>query len=213
MTTSTAKKTVDFPQFKDGTEYDFADVANKVYIPMHALVIKTSVLKDNNIVIDEKCFYVDVEYVMFPVPFVNKVTFFDLHVYMYRLALSTQSVSILGFQKHINDHLRVTFHMFDFYRDYISSDKADSAKADYMRTCIADLIITQSAIYSSYPDSDMENRKRFMEFDRKAKELSPEIYELSSVKSGKLRLLRKYNFKHYRLIQSLSRLHFKMTNK
>ena len=97
--------------------------------------------------------------------------------------------------------------MFDFYRDYISSDKADSAKADYMRTCIADLIITQSAIYSSYPDSDMENRKRFMEFDRKAKELSPEIYELSSVKSCK------YNFKHYRLIQSLSRLHFKMTNK
>ena len=68
------------------------------------------------------------------------------------------------------------------------------------RTCIADLIITQSAIYSSYPDSDMENRKRFMEFDRKAKELRPEIYELSSVKSGKLRLLRKYNFKHYRLI-------------
>lgn len=92
------QKAVDFPQFKDGTEYDFADVANKVYIPMHALVIKTSVLKDNNIVIDEKCFYVDVEYVMFPVPFVNKVTFFDLHVYMYRLALSTQSVSILGFQ-------------------------------------------------------------------------------------------------------------------
>lgn len=207
------QKAVDFPQFKDGTEYDFADVANKVYIPMHALMIKTSVLKDNNIVIDEKCFYVDVEYVMFPVPFVNKVTFLDLHVYMYRLALSTQSVSILGFQKHINDHLRVTFHMFDFYRDYISSDKADSAKADYMRTCIADLIITQGAIYSSYPDSDMENRKRFMEFDRKAKELSPEIYELSSVKSGKLRMLRKYNFKHYRLIQSLSRLHFKMTNK
>ena len=198
---------------KTESEYVFTDVANKVCIPMHALVIKTSVLKDNNIVIDEKCFYVDVEYVMFPVPFVNKVTFFDLHVYMYRLALSTQSVSILGFQKHINDHLRVTFHMFDFYRDYISSDKADSAKADYMRTCIADLIITQGAIYSSYPDSDMENRKRFMEFDRKAKELSPEIYELSSVKSGKLRLLRKYNFKHYRLIQSLSRLHFKMTNK
>ena len=62
------QKAVDFSQFKDGTEYDFADVANKVCIPMHALVIKTSVLKDNNIVIDEKCFYVDVEYVMFRCP-------------------------------------------------------------------------------------------------------------------------------------------------
>ena len=207
------RKEIDFPQFADGKEYDFKDVAKSICIPMHALTIKTSVLKDNNIVIDEKCFYVDVEYVMFPVPFVNKVTFFDFHIYVYRLNLSTQSVSIFGFQKHIEDHTRVTFRMFEFYNDYVSSGNAEDEKITYFKNCIVDLIITHSAIYSSYPDSDMENKKKFIEFDNKIKELNPDIYALSSTRSGKLRWLRKYNFRHYRIIQTISRLHYKLTQR
>ena len=38
---------------------------------MHALIIRTDLLKTHQIRLDEHCFYVDVEYVLFPVPYVG----------------------------------------------------------------------------------------------------------------------------------------------
>ena len=64
---------------------------------------------------DEHCFYVDVEYVLFPVPYVETVVYYPEPVYMYRLAQETQSVSIRGYQRHIQDHIRVIFHLSQIF--------------------------------------------------------------------------------------------------
>ena len=200
------EKPIKFENFENGKSYTFKDMENKFYIPMHALVIRTDILKDNAIRLDEKCFYVDIEYIAFPVPYVKSITYFDLCVYMYRLNLSTQSVSVKGFQKHINDHIRVTYRLVGFYNEYLLSDKTDEYKKAYIKLLATNMVLTQSNIFSSYPFSDKENRKRFAEFDAEVKKRSPEIYEESSIRSGKLRLLRKYNFKHYTVINLLSKL-------
>ena len=83
---------------------------------MHALIIRTDLLKHIRSV-DEHCFYVDVEYVLFPVPYVETVVYYPEPVYMYRLAQETQSVSIRGYQRHIQDHIRVIFHLSQFLRN------------------------------------------------------------------------------------------------
>lgn len=200
------KKPVEYRRFKNGQSYTFADFAGDFNIPMHALVIRTDVLQNNNIRLDEKCFYVDSEYIAFPVPYVKSITYFDLYVYMYRLNLSTQSVSVAGFQKHIEDHIRVTLHLIDFYNEYSSSPEMEEDKKDYIKKLATDVTLSQSRIFSTFPYKDMENRKRFAEFDAEVKKRSPEIYEATSWNSKKLALLRKYNFKHYSFIQFLSRL-------
>lgn len=199
------EKKITYSDFADGREFtSFSELPEGFIISMHALTIKTSILKNNNIQISEKCFYVDVEYIMYPVPFVNKITFFDLYIYMYRLNLDTQSVSVVGFQKHINDHIRVTFNMIDFLNKYSSSAECDLSKVAYIKNRAMLMILTQSSIYSSYPHSDKEKIKEFKQFDAEVKNKNAELYELSSQNSKKLALLRKFDFKLYRLIQFLS---------
>lgn len=197
-------KPVTFDYLEPNRVYAFADVCEQKLLPMHALVIKTSVLQENQIRLDEKCFYVDVEYVLFPVPFVKTVTFFDCYVYMYRLALDTQSVSIQGFQKHINDHLRVCYHLLEFAREYKASANAVPAYVRYIEKRVAELICTQSTIYSSFPWNDKKIIEDFKAFDAKAKSMNSDVYALSAQFSKKLMLLRKTNFKFYKLIQYLS---------
>lgn len=200
------KSPIKYKHFKNNESYTFKDLPIGFHIPMHALVIRTDILKDNGIRLDEKCFYVDVEYIAFPVPYVKSITYFDLYVYMYRLNLSTQSVSVTGYQKHIDDHIRVTLHLIDFYNEYSSSPEMEEDKKAYLKKLVMYTTLSQSRIFSSFPYRDMENRKRFAEFDAEVKRRSPEIYEATSQNSKKLALLRKYNFKHYSFIQFLSRL-------
>lgn len=197
-------KQIRFDFMEANKEASFAEVCNKKLLPMHALVIKTSILKENGIQLDEKCFYVDVEYVLFPVPYVHTITFFDCFVYMYRLALDTQSVSIAGFQKHVNDHLRVCYHLLEFAKAYKASENAVPAYVQYIEKRAAELICTQSTIYSSFPWSDQKIISDFKAFDAKAKALNADVYALSNQLSKKLFLLRKTNFKFYKLIQKLS---------
>ena len=40
---------------------------------MHAICIKTEILQENNIQIDENCFYVDLEYNVFPMPYIKTI--------------------------------------------------------------------------------------------------------------------------------------------
>ncbi len=63
------------PEFKEpfagvvyGREYRFEDISTDTFMKMHAMTIRTSVLKQKIPAIDEHCFYVDMEYVLFPIP-------------------------------------------------------------------------------------------------------------------------------------------------
>lgn len=197
-------KPIVYSDIQANTELDFSAVAKKTQLPMHALVIKTAILKENKIRMDEKCFYVDVEYILFPVPYVSTITYFDCFVYMYRLAQSTQSVSVSGYQKHIEDHLRVCYHVLEFAANYQKQNDADPTSVAYINFRAAQLICSQSTIYSSFPWNDKKRIAEFKAFDAKVRELNPEVYAQSAVLSKKLMLLRKTNFRFYKLIQYLS---------
>ncbi len=42
---------------------------------MHAVTIRTALLQSHNIQLDEHCFYVDAQYVLRPVPYIETVVF------------------------------------------------------------------------------------------------------------------------------------------
>ncbi len=203
------KKLEDFPWFKENPVTTFREAAHQSEIPMHALVIRTEILQKNTIRLDEHCFYVDNEYITFPVPYVNTVQYFDLCVYMYRLAVATQSVSMKGFQKHLQDHVRVTLRLVDFAVEYEKTG-GDKDKAVYLNNQAAIMVGDQAGIYASFPASDKEIRRQFEEFDAAVKEKSSTIYELSDSKSKMLHALRKSGFKRYWFWTTLSKLRMKV---
>lgn len=200
----------EYPRLKkddpDENRWDFKDAAKMAQPSMHALIFRSSLLKEHRIRLDEHSFYVDVEYILYPLPFVESVVYFDLYIYMYRLALDTQSVSMKGFQKHIQNHIDVIMHLTDFAEVYYrEASEEEKVKVDFIGKRIAQMVGDQITIFMSYPAEDKENKARFLKFDRELKRKSEWIYELSSKESGTLKLLRKVNFKGYKAIMKMGK--------
>lgn len=204
--TTGEKRLVEFPGICKEKEMVFAEIAKETRISMHALVIKTSILKEQRIRLDEHCFYVDVEYILYPVPYIQTVIYYDLIVYMYRLAQVNQSVSMKGYQNHIQNHIDVIFHTIDYINRYQEQPGSEKQKVDYMANRIAEMVYTQIDIFLSYPLKDKEIRKKFREFDEKVKEKNQEIYRRSGEYSGMLRTLRKTGFRFYGILVKLSKV-------
>lgn len=182
---------------------DIESVIEKIGIPMHALVIRLEILKINNIRMDEHRFYVDVEYVLFPIPYVQDIIYFNIPIYMYRLALVTQSVSMQGFRKHIQDHIDVALHLAEFAAEYTDDNPV---KKQYMITRIAQMARDQVDIFMSYPVNAEGIKEKFIDFDRELYKRNKEVYELAGKYSGMLRTLRDNKFKNYGIIMRLSKL-------
>lgn len=175
--------------------WDFEDAAKVKQIGMHPLVIRTDILQDNQIRLDEHCFYVDVEYILYPVPFVNTVQYLDIFVYMYRLAVVTQSVSLQGYQKHMQNHIDVIMHLTEFYEKYRKNGIPE--KVEYIGKRIAQMIGDQITIFMSFSETDKTVKQKFIAFDRELNEKSQDIYDRAGAESGSLRMFRKLNFKCY----------------
>ena len=91
-------------------------------IPMHALTYKTSILKNNEIRLSEKTFYVDTEYTLLPIKYVRNYVYYDLDIYQYFLGRPDQSMHINIMKQKSDHHYRVTKRILELYKE-IHTDK------------------------------------------------------------------------------------------
>lgn len=92
------------------------DIAPSLNLRMHSFTLRTSIarrMKD----IDEHCFYVDAEYVVYPLKYVDTVTLMDVPVYCYLLGKPDQSVSKKNSELRIGQHEHVLWSLVRFYED------------------------------------------------------------------------------------------------
>lgn len=90
---------------------------------MHSLTYKTSILKKIE-PISEHCYYVDVEFALYPLKYVESVSYIDEAIYQYRFGYSDQSMSMINRIKNRNMHLRVLNNIIELYRSENMSDNA-----------------------------------------------------------------------------------------
>lgn len=180
----------------------FEQLPEELYpkIKMHSVTYKTSILKENNIRIGEHCFYTDVEYISFPIIYVNDVNFLDYSVYQYRIGLEGQSVSDEGFRKHYKDHLRVVDRILEFYTMNKEKDLSKE-KSTFLFNILKALINTQYGIFFKL-DNTKQTKRELIDFDTKLKQAHPMLYE--SAKGKRVALLRKLNFKMFGFIKNLA---------
>lgn len=97
--------------------YEFKDVCEKFFFNfgIARTCIKTTILKDNNITLNEKTYYVDMQYTVFQSIFLNTVIFYDAILYVYRLERDGQSVSLKGLIAHKKDHIFVINTLMLFF--------------------------------------------------------------------------------------------------
>lgn len=107
---------MNFPEFDVKNRYSIFEINKKKrYLEMHATTFRTDVFQKNAIKIDEKLFYVDVEYILYPIPYVNKIVFLSNVLYEYRLGNVGQSVNVANMIKNRNMHKRVIMSLLQYY--------------------------------------------------------------------------------------------------
>jgi hypothetical protein len=126
----------------------------------------------------DNCFYTDMQYLLFPVAYIRDIVFFDFRVYMYRVALGTQSMNPKSLQKNIAMHERVFASLLDYYDRYSSSPDYDPVIAEYLSHRIVGMAGCQLHTYLSF-DPSKERRQRIYDFFDEIKSRSPEIYRVA----------------------------------
>ena len=145
----TKRQEYPYENIEYGRVYPFADIVDKVFIDMHAMTIRTDLIRKANMPIDEHTFYVDMEFVAFPIPYVETVAFFEDAVYQYRLGLPGQSMSIQKMQKNMKNHMRVLMRLNRYYHQVEEGLSED--KKTYINKVVASMLTSQIKIYVSFP--------------------------------------------------------------
>ena len=158
-------------------------------IKMHALTIRTAILKQNPIQIDEHCYYVDCEYITYPIPFVRTVYFYPKFLYMYRLGRNGQSMDIRSMQKNRMQHQRVLDSLLKFYAELHG---LSDGSMRYIERCIAQVVENQFQIYISM-GCDKKIQEELRQWDLELKKRYPDIYGATRKKS--ITMLRKTGYR------------------
>ncbi len=164
-------------------EFKFDEISEKLdKLCFHNIYIKTKILQDNSIKLQENCFYVDNELDCYPIPFVETVINYDFTVYCYRLGREGQSVSLKSLQKNEKQRLMVITNLLMFYKNY--KGKISLSKQKFIEKFISIMVGSQIDIMFSWPLS-IKKLKEIIEFDNKIKE-TPGIYQYMHFSTFKL---------------------------
>lgn len=129
------------------------------FFTMHCLCIKTEILKDNNLFIDE-CFYADNEMCFYPVIYADSIYVQKEPVYCYRIGRAGQSMSIKSMDKNISHIERVAKRICG---DFIAFEKDGSlcaSKIQYLRRIAVN--VASSYIVQVLAISDKSKQKEWI---------------------------------------------------
>lgn len=146
--------------------------------------IRTSILKNSNFLIDEKCYYVDQEYNFIAYVFSNTLIKYDMPIYCYRLEQEGQSMSKSSLKKNVYSHEKVCLRLI---KETKNNQNLSKTKLDHLlKHVIVPICNLQYEIAIKYCNS----RKAFLSFDIKL-EKYPDIYNHPCVAGNIIKLHRK----------------------
>ena len=98
-----------------GRVYTFAEAdPADFYFTIHSMTIRTELLRRAPRRLQEHTFYVDCEYILFPIPFVRNFVFLREHLYRYAQGNNAQSVDLENMVRRYDQHDRVLRSVIDY---------------------------------------------------------------------------------------------------
>lgn len=189
------KEEIHIRNIEYGKVYEFESICSSIdYVRMHSTIFKTELWKLNKIILDEHCFYVDVEHDLFPLKWLKTVVFYDLLLYQYRIGRQGQSVSMNSMVKNRNDHMKVIKKIMSLSKDETLSQSI----REYIERKLENMVGFQYAILFA-SKIGKENKMELIEYDNWLKNNSVKIY--NKIRQKKILLLRKTRFEGYYIIK------------
>ncbi len=172
-----------------GKSWSFAEAVNEAVVPIHSMTVKTEIVKNNPTLLDEHCFYEDMEFVLYPIPYCQMIYYDKAAIYQYRLGRNGQSVDIKVMQKRRDQHMRVIKSLLSYYKKHY---EIQEFKREYLERGISDIIDNQYQIYLSMGKQD-GIKEELKKFDSHLKIKYPGIYAATKKKS--IWMIRKSNYR------------------
>lgn len=185
-----------FDHVKYHHEYRIDNIEENYFLKMHGYTIKTDILRKIP-KIDEHCFYVDMEFVLFPLPYVETITFISDFVYMYRVGNANQSMSIEKLRRNSENYDRVIKRLFKFYEQQTNMDVN---KKKYMEHVLARMVVSRIKIYLCY-SYDRGIKVNIKKLDISVKNKYPAVYY--AVNNQAIWLLRRTDYCIYPMARLL----------
>ena len=181
---------------KKNTIITFNDVASNFSLVMHQVIFKTEILKKNNIRLD-KGYYTDIEYLLFPMPYISKFIYIDLNIYIYLVERDGQSMNISSLQKHLTEHNIVLSSLVQFYEK--NKADLDGKKKKFIISKISSIATNQLQTILTFNDEN-KKREKIIELNTYLKTNSSDIYKKYKRNSKKAFIITTFGIKTLGLI-------------
>lgn len=181
-----------------------------LHLVMHAMTFRTKLLQDSTYRLDEHCFYVDNEYIVYYFSVCETLMLLDWPVYNYLLGTSEQSMNFSNLLRRRDQHERVCLACAEFY-----SEHADlpGRRGQVVRSVATRMAAGTYRILICLP-YDMSCRETG-DFDKRLEGSSALLYDsFLEDKAGEsiskvVSRLRASGFKRYRAINLLYRIKYR----
>lgn len=174
---------------------------------MHSLTFNTSLVRQMGPIIDEKCFYVDAEYTIFPMKYAKSFVYYDFPIYDYLMGTNEQSMNETNMIRRRDQHLKVCKRVIDFYR---GNHEIEEGIRSVIKRRVDSLICTEYIILMKNG-----NKQELLSFDEYMCTTSADLYasamqygieQMHSNYISVLLKMKKNNFRLFPLYNTILRL-------
>jgi len=191
------RETINFEQIEVERSVDYREVIRYGYtLSLHTLTIKREIYQNNNIPeIDTKISYDDMEYMLYPVPYINSIVFLKKIVYEYRLGLPEQSMNPEQMKKKLPMHTKVIESLSNYYCS--KQDLFSESQTKYFQQEFVDTLATNIDIRLSVNEPYLSLRKFWEKYT---------MFPLLKTRKRKMRILLKFKRLGYMIIRVAERI-------
>ncbi|MGN1407832.1 glycosyltransferase family 2 protein [Lactobacillus sp.] len=178
-----------------------ADIKDSYNPVMHGSTFKTELLRKCHLKIDEHCFYVDNEMMLYPLPYIETVEVLDFPVYDYLLGSVNQSVNMKNMIKNRAQHVQVIEKVSKYYTDQVT----DPAVREIYLRLLQKIVNKQYQIF--FIMDAQKAKPELLAFENYLEKEAPEIYRQVPAMTGRkgqvISFNRKTGYKLYGLTLAL----------
>lgn len=144
--------------------------------PIHAITYRTQVLHDNDIKVGDR-YYGDIEYNLYPLPYVQTICVLPINVTVYFRGSDEQSTSTVGYAKHYKDYAAMSQRITKFFLnapDTLNHNLYNFIDTTIRGTIVRTFYLMMSPLYAGKTDRVKEE---LLKYDKWLKETDKELYK------------------------------------
>ena len=173
--------------------YSFENLnVEKIYLTLASMMIKTEILRKMNVTLQEHAFYVDVEFILYPVPYIESIMFTPEYVYKYARGNAEQSVALPNMVKRYQHHTKVLRNVLEYEKRVQLSD----GQRSYYDAILERLLFTQYALGIVYDEDKERGYARARKFDAYLRRQRYDLYKKTAEKMKMVECARRHNFNY-----------------